>query len=139
MKYKKEIVFIGLVLVFFLFVFIYPEYTKNSPPELVIFQAKNPSGEVELNASCYAKISNNKEVYSKEMELIEDISDYVNIETFFIEKEGGRHKLETELSKKDRFFEIEIICRNLNNTWESNIKLNKERIPCLRVGDTAFC
>jgi len=125
---KKEIfLLVGIIGILFLIVFI-PNNKTNIPERILIKVDKEVSI---LNASCTADIITGDDfVNDKELEQVADIFEYISVQEFPTLSEGDYYLLETGLSKKDKVFEIEILCVDYEYISVSHVFLNNTNITC---------
>ena len=128
----KELLYLLVTLGIIILVIIFSEVQHNTKPvPKTIFIRVLDNKEPVLGAFCRADIiSENFIVEDKLLEEVESLFAYISPNTRYGLKEKGYYKLETGLSKKDKIFEIKIVCINPGATGVSYTILNNTNLPC---------
>ena len=128
----KELLFLLVILGIIIFVIIFSEVQHNTKPvPKTIFIRVLDDEEPVLGAFCKADIISEKFIVEdKPLKEVESLFDYLPPNALYGFREKGYYKLETGLSKKDKIFEIKIVCINPGATGVSYTILNNTNLPC---------
>jgi len=139
---KKEIFFLGLIILIVVLVIVIPEIpSKIEPPKSFYIEVMDSLGERVSGAFCRANVTT--ETWKEEEIPLYEISnfeDFLPPEEFFGVGNKGYYKLETGLTDKDKIFEIDISCLIFGESIGTvNMNFNHTNIPCEIKEDYIVC
>ncbi len=130
-----------IILALFLTVIISSEIIKNQKtiPEKVFIRVLDANEYPDNSADCKAYITTKtSEQYDVKLENVK-LLDYLPAGIFSTIQDQGYYKLETGLTKKDKEFEIGIVCINAAQTGVSHTIINESSMNCEVKGGYLIC